>query len=340
MRRTHAKTLAVVIVLAMTVFCFTGCVRFRTTMSIKGNGKADLAVIYAYHEELIDDDVRESLEEVAESFEDDGWTADDYEKGDYEGYLFSMNNVKVKDFEEVFNADCFEDLDLGEFVLTQSGSTYTIEWETNAIQDVEEEGITSDDLSEYGGFMEVVIELPSPAKDDNATKVSKDGKTLTWNLFEEDDVEVTFTLVNAGAIIAIIAIVAILISAAIVVVLILLLKKKKKPAADGGAAPAAPAAPAPVSNPAPASPIDFSAPIAPAAPVAPVAPVAQAPAAPVVEPPVAAAPAVEVPVAPAPVVEAPAPVVEAPVAAPAVEVPVAPVEPAAPAPEAPADPAT
>ncbi|MCR4558398.1 MAG: hypothetical protein K5779_11340 [Saccharofermentans sp.] len=290
MSRTHAKTLAVMIVLAMTVFCFTGCVRFRTTMSIKGNGKADLAVIYAYHEELIDDDVRESLEEVAESFEDDGWTADDYEKGDYEGYLFSMNNVKVKDFEEVFNANCFEDLDFGEFVLTQSGSTYTIEWETNAIQDVEEEGITSDDLSEYGGFMEVVIELPSPAKDDNATKVSKDGKTLTWNLFEEDDVEVTFTLVNVGAIIAIIAIVAILITAAIVVVLILLLKKKKKPAADGGAAPAAPAAPAPVSNPAPASPIDFSVPIAPAAPVA-------------------AAPAVEVPVAP---VEPAAPAPEAP----------------------------
>ena len=283
MRRTHAKALSVMIILALTMFCLTGCVRFRTTMSIKGNGKADLAVIYAYHEELIDDDVRDSLEEVAESFEDDGWTADDYQKGDYEGYLFSMNNVKVKDFEDIFNSDCFEDLDFGEFELTKKGSTYTIEWETNAFDSVEDEGVTGSDLSEYGGFMEIVIELPSPAIDDNATDVSKDGKTLTWNLCEEDEVEVTFTLINVGAIIAVIAIIAILITAAIVVVLILILKKNKKPAADGGAAPAAPAAP--VSNPAPASPIDFSAPTpAPADPAAPTAQAAPvAPDTPVVE---------------------------------------------------------
>ena len=303
MRKTYAKAVSVFVVLMMAAFCLTGCVRFRTSMSIKNNGKADLEIIYGYYNEIIDDDVQDAMDEVADAFEDDGWTVDDYKKGDYEGYTFTMTGANVKDFEEIFNADCFTDeLELGDFELTKKGSTYTIEWDTQAKGDIEEEGISSQDLSTYGGFMEVVIELPSPAEKENATDVSKDGKTLTWDLLEEDEIEVTFSLLNVGLIIAIIAIVVVLIAAAAVVVIILILKKKKAPA-DGTAAPAAPAA-APISSPEPASPIDFSAP-APA-PVTPAAPVAEAPAAPVAAPAAPVAPAAAP--APAPVVEAaPAP---------------------------------
>ena len=376
MRRTYAKAVSVMVILVMTMFCLTGCLRFRTTMSIRNNGKADLAIIYAFHNELLEGDVEDELGDVADAFEDEGWTVDDYKKGDYSGYQFTMNNVKVSDFEEIFNSDAFtEELELGDFELTKKGSTYTIEWDTKAVDDAEEEGITSADLKEYGGFMEVVIELPSPAKDENASKVSKDKKTLTWDLLDEDEVEVTFSLLNIGAIVAVILIVFVLAAAAVVVILILVLKKKKP--ADGKAAPAAAAAPAaPVASPEPSNPIDFTAPIPEPVPVAPlvspayipeqpaepVAPVAQvavaAPveAAPVAPAPVApAAPVEAVPVAPvAPVVEPAAPAVEpatpveaapaSPVVEPAAPVEAAPaspaVEPAAPAPEAPADPAT
>ena len=214
MGRKVTKILSAFIVLVMAAFCFTGCIRFRTSMSIRGSGKADLAVIYAFYKELIDEDLQDDLDDLADSFEDDGWTVEDYKKGDYRGYIFTMNNVKVKDFEEIFNSDAFEELELGEFELTKKGSEYTIEWETNAVDDVEDEGITGSDLSAYGGFMEVVIELPMPAKEENATDVSKDGKTLTWNLLEEDEVKVTFTLINIGLIIAIVAIVFVMLCAA------------------------------------------------------------------------------------------------------------------------------
>ena len=344
MRKLYAKAISVMVLLTLAAFCFTGCVRFRTSMNIKSNGKADLTVIYGYYNELIDSDVESEMEDLADAFEDDGWTVDDYKKGDYEGYTFTMTNVKVNDFEDVFNADCFtEDLELGDFELSKKGSTYTINWDTNVVGDLNEEGITSEDLKTYGGFMEVEITLPSPATDDNATEVSKDGKTYTWDLLDGDEVELTFTLINVGLIIAICAIVFVVFVAAAVVV-ILLIVKKKKPAKDS--ATEAPAA-APVSSPEPASPIDFSAPAspidfsapapAPAAPVAaPVAPAAPAPA-PVVE--AAPAPAAA-PVAPAAPVEA-APV--APAAAPVVEATPAPAAPVAPAPapaaEAPAAPA-
>ena len=262
MGRKASKLLSVFIVLVMAAFCFTGCIRFRTSMSIRGSGKADLAVIYAFYKELIDEDLQDDLDDLADSFEDDGWTVEDYKKGDYRGYIFTMNNVKVKDFEEIFNSDAFEELELGEFELTRKGSEYTIEWETNAVDDVADEGITGSDLSAYGGFMEVVIELPMPAKEENATDVSKDGKTLTWNLLEEDEVKVTFTLINIGLIVAIVAIVFVMLCAAAVVVILLVLKKKKagnKDSADVSDAPVAPAGQ--VSSPEPEHPIDFSAPL-------------------------------------------------------------------------------
>ena len=337
MRKLYAKAISVMVLLTLAAFCFTGCVRFRTSMNIKSNGKADLTVIYGYYNELIDSDVESEMEDLADAFEDDGWTVDDYKKGDYEGYTFTMTNVKVNDFEDIFNADCFtEDLELGDFELTKKGSTYTINWDTNVVGDLNEEGITSEDLKTYGGFMEVEITLPSPATDDNATEVSKDGKTYTWDLLDGDEVELTFTLINVGLIIAICAIVFVVFAAAAVVVILLIVKKKKP--ATNGAAPEAPAA-APVSSPEPASPIDFSAPASPidfsapaAAPVveatpAPTAPVAAPVAAPVEAAPVAPAPAPAVEAAPA-TVAAPAPAAEAP-AAPA----------PAPAP-APADPTT
>ena len=350
MRKLYAKAISVMVLLTLAAFCFTGCVRFRTSMNIKSNGKADLTVIYGYYNELIDSDVESEMEDLADAFEDDGWTVDDYKKGDYEGYTFTMTNVKVKDFEDIFNADCFtEDLELGDFELSKKGSTYTINWDTNVVGDLNEEGITSEDLKTYGGFMEVEITLPSPATDDNASEVSKDGKTYTWDLLDGDEVELTFTLINVGLIIAICAIVFVVFAAAAVVV-ILLIVKKKKPAKDS--ATEAPTA-APVSSPEPASPIDFSAPASPIdfsapAPAAPAAPVEAAPApaaAPVAPaapaPAPAAAPVVEATPAPAAPVAAPvAPAASvAPAAAPAVEAAPAPVAAPAPAAEAPAAPA-
>ncbi len=307
MRKTYAKILSLTVILVMAMVCFTGCIRFRTTMSIKNNGTADLALIYAFHKDLMEESLQSDLDDTAEVFEDEGWTAEEYKKGDYRGYLFTMEKVNVRDFEEVFNSDAFETLDLGEFELTKNGSTYTINWDTNASDEVEEEGVSYSDLSTYGGFMEIVIELPSPAKEENATDVSNDGKVLTWNLFEEGEVEVTFSLLNVGLIIAIVASVVVVLAAGVVVVIVILLKKKSS---ERKAAPAESVAPAaPVSSPEPSSPIDFSAPLTPVVPVAPAEPAApaapSAPAEPVAPVAPAPAPAPVVPTEPAPAPAAP-----------------------------------
>ena len=77
MRKLYAKAISVMVLLTLAAFCFTGCVRFRTSMNIKSNGKADLTVIYGYYNELIDSDVESEMEDLADAFEDDGWTVDE-----------------------------------------------------------------------------------------------------------------------------------------------------------------------------------------------------------------------------------------------------------------------
>ena len=320
MSRKNAKAVSVMIVLVMTVFCFTGCIRFRTTMNIRGNGKADLALIYAFHKELIEGDVEDELGDVIDALEDEGWTVDDYKKGDYIGYQFTMKDVKVTDFEgtrkqidklcadaevvsgfpcdvvadvkvtdleEIFNSDAFTDeLEMGDFELTKNGSTYTILWDTGISSDTGVEGLSASDLLEYGGFMEVVIVLPSAPKSENASEVSSDGKTLTWNLLEDDEVEVTFTLVNTVLIIVIAAAVFVLMAGAAAVVLVIVLKKKKP--AKAKAEPDVPAGP--VSSPEPSNPIDFTQPIPEPLPMAPLvshAYIPEQPAAPAAQPPAA-----------------------------------------------------
>ena len=76
MRRNFTKILSLTIILVMAAFCFTGCIRFRTTMSIKNSGKANLEIIYAYYQELIDEELQDDLDDLKDAFEDDGWTVE------------------------------------------------------------------------------------------------------------------------------------------------------------------------------------------------------------------------------------------------------------------------
>ena len=272
--RKNVKALSVMIVLILTMFCCTGCLRFRTSMRFKNNGKTDLAIIYAYHEMLLGDNGLKSIEDVVEAFDDEGWTVKDYEKGDYQGYLFTMSDVKISDLEDVLNSDAFEKIGFGDFDLTRSGLTYTINWELGTPEEFQNESLCSSDLSAYGGFIEIVIELPSPAKSENATDVDDEDKKLTWDLLEEDEVELSFTLINTGLIVTIAAVVGVLLVSAVVVVLVIILKKKK-PAKSEKAAPAVPQGP--VSSAEPANPIDFTSPIPPPVTSAPLVPAAYLP---------------------------------------------------------------
>ena len=334
------------------IMCFTGCIRYSMTASVNKDGTVDFTFIYATMDtsEMMgsdssdDEDSEPDYAETMKKFEDADWDCEDYEgeKGDdydYIGFKATKEGIDLEDL-----ADELAELGDGfdKFTIEEEKGVYTLEWDIDGLtSEAEEMSVTSDALKTYGGYMKFVLELPGKAKDNNATDVSKDGKTLEWDFFDMDEaIYCEFDLKATGGfpgwLIGVIIGAAVIVVGVIVAIIIMNSKKKK-----GGDAPvAAPVAPAPVvpqAPVAPAAPVEgFPQPTGfPAAPVAPAAPV-EAPAAPVEVPaaPVAPAP-VEVPAAPVAPVEAPvAPA--APVEAPAapVEAPAAPVEAPA-APEAP-----
>ena len=76
-----------------------------------------------------------------------------------------------------------------------------------------------------GGYMKVVISLPIKPSANNATSVSDDGKTLTWDLLSESNIHLEFSLINIGMIIGL-CVLALAVVAAVVVIIII--KKGKK----------------------------------------------------------------------------------------------------------------
>jgi hypothetical protein len=189
-----------------------------------------------------------SPEEIAE-LEADGFTYEVYEQDGYKGYIIKGEN---KPLEEIFSETGATGIDENEFVITKNGSSYVIEWTVFDEEEDSEVGEIAEYFEPYGGYMQFVLTLPEPAGENNATEVSEDGKTLTWNLLtlNGENVHVEFELPQAssgggsGAIIAII--VAVL---AVIVVAVLISRKKKAATIAPAAAPAeTPEAPAETEN--------------------------------------------------------------------------------------------
>ena len=301
---------------------------FRATFDVNDKGLTDISIVYACSEEEYED-LKYTYEGLPGQLESDDWSVDDYEDDGFIGCEFTIEDVPLDDVDDVLNDDIFEYIGFDTFEMKKKGGDYVVNWDTEGVLDDVLRGREFED-GEYEGFMEVIVNLPDKAKDNNATDESKNGRKLVWDLMEDQEVKFTYSSINIILIAAIAGTVFMLLLAGLVVVLIIVLKKKKGKKADKKPAPAAkPAKPvAPIiMPPAPGTVAKPVAPVAPAAPVASVTPVAPtAPVAPV------ATPAPAVPVASAAPVAPTAPaVVPAVPAAPVASV-------AAPAPAAPAAP--
>ena len=196
MRRKIKKQLAVLLILVMAVFCFTGCIRYRTTMTVKGNGTTDVSFLFAFEADSFSE-IADNLNEITSEFEKDGWVIEPYSEDNYIGYIVTLRDVKLTDLEEKLNnSNPMSELGLGGFHLTIDGSYYTIYWDSNVDTEIEDLG-GLDTLAEHDGFVEFVLVLPvEPSHYSLPSDVSEDGKTITWDMLHHPDIDVGFRLVN------------------------------------------------------------------------------------------------------------------------------------------------
>ena len=230
------KIVSLALLLLTAMFLLTGCVRFRTTISVSSTGQVDVEMIYAilneYGGSIMDE------EEIAE-YEAKGYECEPYAEDGYTGFRLIKKDAGDASGEL---ADSVMDSDVS---ITKKGSTYVLDIPFDTAG--ENDNITS--LNEYGsyiisggGFAEIVIVLPTKPVSSNATSVSEDGKTLTWDLLNMGDRSSIHVEYSIGSVIGLWALriaigLAILAALAVAAVLIAkAIKKKKAVSPEGDAA--------------------------------------------------------------------------------------------------------
>lgn len=245
------KFLKILLVVIM-IFGLTGCVKYNVSMSIKDNKSVTLEVIYA-----IDESLMSSFTESEEK-EQSGINLDDYNYLKEKGYVVSeysektddgslsgikitktfenidditKDSQKVVDMVNIFNDENSANFDDSQFFY-KNGDNYKASFKFDFSEDTEE-GI---DYSTYESYfnLKYQVSLPKKAISNNATSVSDDGKTLTWNLSyaKVNDVEFEFNF-NQESNILLYALIGIGALAVITIVIVIVSKSKNTPKNNG-----------------------------------------------------------------------------------------------------------
>ena len=190
----------------------SGCsMKTEFNMNIKNDKSMDFSVIMAYDNELIDgmlsmegdgetseytDEQRwEAIENSNETEEDEkkpedyGFKESKYEEGEYKGYKYTKTISNIDDISgETANFKLSEFQNISDSVVfVKDGSNYKAKLVMNSEdQEAETEGY------DIGIDMLFTVTLPNKPISHNATKVSEDGKTLTWNLTDSGTQNVEF----------------------------------------------------------------------------------------------------------------------------------------------------
>ncbi len=192
MKKIRAVVLALVCMLSL-----SGCVRFNASIDVKKNGKVDVSMIYAtmsledygFGGDMFDD-------ETVEKFEEDGWTVEPYSEGNFVGYKLIRKDVELKELAESLKDNDSDMVNMNSFKVTKDGLKYVIDWDLEGIGELSELQAYKSYFDMSGGYLTVDINLPVKPSNQNATKMSDDGKSLEWDLLspDMDGIYLEFTL--------------------------------------------------------------------------------------------------------------------------------------------------
>ncbi|SDB45284.1 hypothetical protein SAMN02910298_02268 [Pseudobutyrivibrio sp. YE44] len=223
------KRLNVALIMLVVMSMLSGCVRMNADMKVDSKGNADISLVYATQtsggsdsdsDEDSDEDSSDSKSEDMKQLEDKGWAVEKYSEDNYKGYSATLTGVSLDEIEKNIDGT-----PMGDITVTKKGNKYTIDWEILDDEDRASIAQSGAAISNSGGYMKFQLTLPKKAISSNATSVSKDGKTLTWDLLNMSDtsVQVEFSLFNPMIIVAVVAAMAVVTA----VVLTIVFKKKK-----------------------------------------------------------------------------------------------------------------
>lgn len=247
------KKLVLLSIALVLMLSFAACIRYEATITIHSDGTADVSSMFALSDSISSmggdaSNTGLSEEEIA-AYREKGFTYEEYkdEKDGFSGYVLTRKGIDLKAQESSSEASGLEDAVNVDFIQID-GNHAVVDYVPLSEDDYDEVGSYFSSLESYGGYMRFTLELPSKPTEHNATTVSSDGKTLTWDLTKMkagDKIHAEFDLTSGPSILAwLLPVIGALVVIAIVVAVILIRKKKsgaEKPAEEQPAAAHVPA---------------------------------------------------------------------------------------------------
>lgn len=132
------------------------------------------------NQEFTEEEKWEMLDEMLDEENQDyeGYTKERYETTDLKGYAFTKNLGNIENLTgDTVNFSLEDEPTENIIMFTKKGNNYFTEFEAG-------EPFDTDDTDQYNidYTVEYIVTLPTKAINHNATTISEDGKTLTWDL--------------------------------------------------------------------------------------------------------------------------------------------------------------
>lgn len=182
-------------IFAIILLC-SGCMKYSIGMNIDSDKNVNFELIYALGKEMWGDMLdQDEIKETDNEMEKDGYTVKPYTNGKWIGSVYTKNMGNLDDISttDVINVDLSNIFDTDENteetkyyfqkIVDGKKTTYVASFSIDATDDETSED-EDFDMSSLTSSMELTytVTLPVKADSNNATTVSEDGKTLTWNL--------------------------------------------------------------------------------------------------------------------------------------------------------------
>lgn len=184
------KTITLLLIGLMMLTVLTGCVSVDYDIKVNKNGSGDITYIYGLDKAMIESMGTTPDEMTADSKKDaetEGYTIETYENDTIQGFKATKHFDDITSFSfSDLSSDTVSDLKNDGIIIEKKGNYNT--YSQNASIDLSS-------LAQMGSYISIKysVTLPTKAKENNATIVSNEGKTLTWDLTVGEVNQITFT---------------------------------------------------------------------------------------------------------------------------------------------------
>lgn len=190
----NLRVMKTLLLLLLTVFLCTGCIRADLNMKLNKSGKLKLSYLIGFDDAFVKEagsnkaDLYKQLDDLKNQMESDGFKAKKYEDDNLTGYKFTTT------YKNVFRDGGFSDNYMSHSINRERGFFFTkYSWQGKFLP--------SNVMFSEGS--NVTIEMPVKVKTTNADMVSENRKKLQWNLISgrANEINIETTAFNTGKIV-------------------------------------------------------------------------------------------------------------------------------------------